>query len=89
MIEGRLFEARSDRGGDAYRAAERGFGLTFYAIGFVVGIAKVWHSQSLGWLWLAGAGVLLAAALIHPRILALSISSGGDWPSCCIAFSRR
>jgi hypothetical protein len=54
MIEGRLFEARSGRGGDAYRAAERGFGLTFSAIGFVVGIAKLWRSQSLGWLWLAG-----------------------------------
>lgn len=70
MIEGRLFEKKTDRGEDVYRASERGFGLTFAAIGCVVGIAKLWHGQSLGWLWLAGAATLLTAAVMRPRMLA-------------------
>ena len=70
MIEGRLFETKSNRGVDAYRATERGFGLTFAAIGFAVGVAKLWQAQPIAWLWLAGAGALLSAALMRPRILA-------------------
>ena len=69
MIEGRLFETKSDRGVDAYRATERGFGLTFAAIGSVVGVMKLWQDQSIGWAWLAGAGALAALALLYPRIL--------------------
>jgi hypothetical protein len=70
MIDARLFETNSDRGADAYRATERGFGLTFAAIGFAVGVAKLWQNHPIGWLWLAGAGALLATALMRPRILA-------------------
>jgi len=70
MVEGRLFEATSDRGEDPYRVTERSFGLTFAAIGFVAGVAKLWYGQSVGWVWLAGAGAVLALALLYPRILA-------------------
>jgi hypothetical protein len=70
MIGGGLFEANPDRGGDAYRSSERGFGLTFAAIGVAVGLAKLWSGQSIGWVWLAGAAALAALALACPWILA-------------------
>lgn len=70
MIGGGPFEANLDRGGDVYRSSERGFGLTFAAIGVAVGVAKLWSGQTIGWGWLAAAAALLALALACPWILA-------------------
>jgi len=54
---------------DAYRSTDRGFGLTFAAIGLAIGAAKLWWGNSTGWFWLAGGATLLTLALASPRLL--------------------
>ena len=69
MIGGGLFEPNLDQVDDAYRSSERSFGLTFAAIGFAIGFAKLWYGQRIGWVWLSGAGAILTLALLCPWIL--------------------
>jgi len=68
MIGGGLFEPNVDQVEDAYRSSERSFGLTFAAIGFAIGFAKLWYGQRIGWVWFSGAGAILTLALLCPWI---------------------
>jgi len=70
MIRGGLFEPNLDQVDDAYRSSERSFGLTFAAIGFAIGFAKLWYGQRVGWVWVSGAGAILTLALLCSWILA-------------------
>jgi len=69
MIGDRLFNPNLARDDGVYPSADRGFGLTFAAVGVAVGIANLWWGERAGWIWLAGAGALLGLAVASPRIL--------------------
>jgi Saxitoxin biosynthesis operon protein SxtJ len=70
MTSSSVFGSAPLREGEPERSSDRKFGLTFAAVGLLIGAVKLWWGENTGWFWLAGGGALIALATTCPRVLA-------------------